>query len=350
MQIRKAAKTATKLRLLVAGVPGSGKTYSALRIGSELAKLAGHRLGLIDTEHASSGLYADEANPDGGVFDFDAIDLSEPDETGTVSYSVERYTKALHAFAAAGYPVLVVDSISHAWNGPGGILEIVDRIGKGMSGWKAATPAHQRFIEALLGYPGHLILTSRTKIEWDLSDTKKPQKVGTALVQREGVEYEVSLVLEMDTRHNAQITKSRIGSLQDRYVEKPGAELARLLHGWATAAERVPTPAELLAEAGLDAAEGWRVEELDAWCAAEGWAAFSARPLDAQRAFVQRLRGGKGREMFLGWLARQGTDTEGARMAEPTPPDAAEDGAEGSTPSPSTTPEQKPARRKGRAA
>jgi hypothetical protein len=222
----KATKEKAKARIALTGPPGSGKTFTALRVATALAD--GGPIALIDTERGSASKYAD-------AFDFDVATLEK-------SHAPETYIKAIRAAAAAGYPVLIVDSLSHEWAGLGGALEMKDRItaesksGNSYVAWGEVTPKHQRFIDAVLSFPGHLIATMRSKtayvLETDDRGRQKPRKVGTAPVQREGVEYEFDVVGELDQDNTLRITKSRCPDLTNRSFEKPGADFADIVDAW----------------------------------------------------------------------------------------------------------------------
>lgn len=201
MQFQKATKKKAKLRLTLDGPAGSGKTYSAL----ELAKKLGGRVAVIDTEHGSAAKYADR-------FEFDSVELPE--------FSLETYLKAIGAAAQAGYDVLIIDSLSHAWTGKGGALEQVDRIGgnnKFTNGWKQVTPLHNRLIDTILSFPGHVICTMRTKTEWVIEQDKNgrsvPRKIGLAPVQREGMEFEFDVVADLSAEGHLTISKTRCPDL-----------------------------------------------------------------------------------------------------------------------------------------
>lgn len=200
---KKATKLQAKLRLTFDGPAGSGKTYSSL----VLAKALGGRVAVIDTEHGSASKYA-------SLFDFDAAELPE--------FSLDTYIKAINAAAAARYDILIIDSLTHAWTGKGGALEQVDRMGgsqgKGFtSGWRTVTPLHTRLIDTMLAFPGHLITTMRTKMEYVLETDSKgrqvPRKVGMAPVQREGMEYEFDVICDLDLAGNVTVGKTRCPEL-----------------------------------------------------------------------------------------------------------------------------------------
>lgn len=234
-----ATKTQAKLRITLDGPAGSGKTYSSLL----LAKVLGGKTALIDTEHGSASKYADR-------FAFDTVSLKE--------FSLDTYLKTIAAAAAAKYEVLIVDSLSHAWTGRGGALEQVDRLGTGGSnnkftnGWKVVTPLQNQLIDAIVAFPGHVICTLRTKMEYiieeDSRGKKVPRKVGMAPVQREGLEYEFDVVADLDISGNVTITKTRCsdlagnaGLLKLADIESVGAKLkAWLMDGVAPSPVVVP--------------------------------------------------------------------------------------------------------------
>lgn len=220
---QKATKRQAKLRLTFDGPAGSGKTFSSL----VLAKGLGGKTALIDTEHGSASKYADR-------FDFDAAELSE--------FSLDTYIKAIGEAAKAGYEVLIIDSLSHAWTGKGGALEEVDRSGganKFASGWKTVTPKHNRLVDTILAYPGHVICTMRTKMQYEVVEDKNgkkvPQKIGMGPIQREGMEYEFDVIAELTVDGALTITKTRCPDLSGsagllRYEDVP--KLAAKLNAW----------------------------------------------------------------------------------------------------------------------
>lgn len=240
MQLRKAERKRQHLRISLAGPAGSGKTFTALRIAHAL----GGPIGVIDTENGSSELYAGAANPDGGAFDFAVVDLAaEPGK-----FSVDNYVRALRAMADAGIRTVVVDSGSHAWAGPGGVLEYVDNVarkaGNKFTAWAEGTPKHNEFLQALLSYPGHLVFTLRSKVEYvqekDDRGRTSVRKVGLAPVQRDGLDYEMTVAGDLDAdTHRLVITKSRCSALADRSFDRPGADVARVLLEWL---EGMPEP------------------------------------------------------------------------------------------------------------
>jgi hypothetical protein len=204
VQIRKARRSATKLRLLLTGPSGSGKTYGALLVAKGLGS---QRTIVIDTEQGSSDLYD-------RLHDFDVIDLVPP-------FTPEAYIEAIDAAEAAGADCIVIDSISHEWNGKGGCLELVDEIarakfkGNTWSAWSELTPRHRAFIDRMLRSSAHIIATGRSKTETAQVDDhgrKKVVKLGMKLESRDGAEYEFTTVLDLvHDGHFAVASKDRTG-------------------------------------------------------------------------------------------------------------------------------------------
>lgn len=230
----KAEKKNLFLRIALAGPSGSGKTYTALTLAE--AMRGSKRIALIDTEYQSASLYADK-------FDFDTNELT--------LFSVENYLAAMKEAAESGeYGVLVIDSLSHAWTGKGGVLERKDAIERtqktpnGYTAWRDATPLQNKLIEAVLTWPGHVIVTMRSKQDYVVTQGANGrtavQKVGMAPVQRNDVEYEFAVMGEMDANHILSISKTRC-SLVDGYSQMPDAELGKTLLKWAQGGAGVPT-------------------------------------------------------------------------------------------------------------
>jgi hypothetical protein len=234
MQFTKAVRKRAKLRLALTGPSGSGKTYGALM----LAKGIGGKIAVIDTEHGSASLYSH-------LVDFDALELAPP-------YSPERYIEAIRAAEKAGYDVIVVDSTTHEWSGSGGCLEINEKTahakfrGNTWSAWNDTTPRHRAFIDAMLQANAHVIATGRSKTETSQVDDgsrKKVVKLGMKTEQRDGFEYEFTVVLDLiHDGHYATASKDRTGLFQGDPAAinaKTGATLREWLE---SGAEAVPEP------------------------------------------------------------------------------------------------------------
>ncbi|MFD7867984.1 AAA family ATPase [Streptomyces sp. NPDC059783] len=239
-QFTQATKEQSKARVALDGPSGSGKTYTALTIASAL----GARVALIDTERGSARKYANE-------FAFDVLELAY--------FSPDDLVEALAAAGAAGYDVVIVDSLSHFWSGSGGMLEQVDHAakkgfgGNSFGGWKEARPMERRMVDALVSYPGHVIVTMRAKTDYVLETNDRgkqvPRKVGMKPEQREGLEYEFDIVGSMDWENTLIVTKSRARELTGAVVRQPGIEFGQQIRAWLEDGTAVEPIEDLISEA-----------------------------------------------------------------------------------------------------
>jgi len=239
MQFTKASRQTAKLKLAVAGPSGSGKTLGALALAHALAPTG--KVALIDTENHSASLYGDK-------YSFDVLDLEPP-------YTSARYLEAMRAAIDAGYDVLIIDSLSHQWNGDGGILPRKEEMDKrpgsnSYTNWATFTKEHTSFVAAILHLPIHVIATLRAKQDYVLETNDKgkqqPKKVGLAPVQREGLEYEFTTVFDVQMDHRATVSKDRTGLFSDELVNLVDSRTGKRLVAWlATAkpADAVPDKA-----------------------------------------------------------------------------------------------------------
>lgn len=230
MEFKKAERKQAKLRLALAGCSGAGKTFSALQI----AKGIGGKIAVIDTERGSASLYS-------GAVDFDVLELTPP-------FTPERFIDAIKIAENAGYNVIIIDSITHEWNGEGGCLELLDSIakakykGNNWSAWSDITPRHTKFINAMLHSKCHVIATMRSKQATAQSEDngrKKIVKLGEKVEQRDGIEYEFTMVLDCDhATHLAIATKNRTPLLKDPTLLS--AETGALLIEWLNSGVEIP--------------------------------------------------------------------------------------------------------------
>lgn len=247
---QKAVRGGIKLRVLIVGKSGAGKTYTALALATHLARaMGGAPIALADSEDDSAKKYAGEPcgchacrGHGAACFEFDKLCLTR--------CSPDDYMDAMAAAAANDYGVLVLDSISHEWEGPGGCLRMVDASQRQSrnkhAAWGPVTQKHQAFLSAVRRWPGHLIATCRAK-EKHSSEGGKVVSLGVLPVQREGIEYEFDVVVFLDGAR-ASVVKTRASKLEGWLGDRPGLDLARVLHEWAE---------------GADAAEVARARESD---------------------------------------------------------------------------------------
>jgi hypothetical protein len=228
MELRRATRKKAKIRLGLSAVSGGGKTFSAILIAKglcgDLSKVA-----IIDTENGSADLYAH-------LGEFNVLPLTPP-------FSPERYVEAIKSCEKAGMDVIIIDSITHEWDGKGGCLEIVDSLGGKYQDWAKVTPRHQAFIEAILHSACHVITTVRRKQDYEMTKDNngkiKVEKGGLKEITREGFEYELTANLELDQRHNATASKDRTGLFMGKPAFVPSEATGALIAAWCDAGEVV---------------------------------------------------------------------------------------------------------------
>ena len=223
MTLRKATRQKAKIRLGLSAVSGGGKTMSALLIAKGLAGGDLSKVALIDTENGSGDLYSH-------LGEYNVLPLEAP-------YTPENYAKAIRTCEDAGMEIIIIDSITHEWDGKGGILEIHSAMtGSSFTNWALLTPRHQKFIDAILSSKCHVITTVRRKQDYELVMNDKgklePKKVGLKEVTREGFDYELTCNLNLDTNHMATALKDRTGLFMDMPEFKPTEETGKLLLDW----------------------------------------------------------------------------------------------------------------------
>jgi len=202
--LRKAERKQAKIRMGIFGPSGSGKTYSALLAAKGIAG-DWNKIAIIDTENGSADLYSH-------LGEFNVLTM----EAGTEGYTPERYIEAIKAIEDAGIEVIIIDSISHEWEGKGGCLEINDKIaatqfkGNTWAAWSKTGPRHQKFLDAIVTSKCHVITCGRSKTDTIQTEDRKVKKVGMKEITREGFEYEVTLSFNLDRDgHYATATKDR---------------------------------------------------------------------------------------------------------------------------------------------
>jgi len=221
---RKAEKKRVKLKMAVQGPSGSGKTWGALSLAKNLWPES--KICLIDTENESASLYADS-------FEFDTIPLHPP-------FHTDSYIAAINAAVKGGYDVVIIDTITHQWDGDGGILrrkeEMDRRGGNSFTNFATFTPEHERFKNAILQSPIHVIATMRSKQEYALQANDKgkqtPVKIGMAPIQRDGMDYEFTIAFDVQANHYATASKDRTSLFIDKTVNLADPSTAEALRSW----------------------------------------------------------------------------------------------------------------------
>lgn len=198
MQLRKSERKQAKMKLALQGPSGSGKTFTAIKLSLGLCEGDLSKVAIIDSENGSSDLYSHLGN-------YNILPL-EP------LYSPERYIEAIEACERAGMKVIIIDSISHCWEY---LLDVHANIpGNSYTAWAKITPRQKAFIDKILQSPTHIICTMRSKQDYVLSEKNGkmvPEKVGLKAQQRDGVEYEFTIVFDLDMKHYCSASKDRTG-------------------------------------------------------------------------------------------------------------------------------------------
>lgn len=232
MGFKKATKRGQKARIAIFGPSGAGKTFSALSIATGL----GDKIAVIDTERGTASKYSDR-------FNFDVVDL----ETRTI----DKYIEFIREADKAEYDVLIIDSLSHAWQE---LLMQIEKLAKAkyngntFRAWGEGTPEQHRLLDTILTSNCHIIATMRSKTEYatetDDRGKVRPVKLGLAPEQGKNIEYEFDILMEMNQEHYAFISKDRSGKFQDKSLERPGKEFGKELALWLSDAEPIVKSAQ----------------------------------------------------------------------------------------------------------
>ena len=218
MQLQKATRRRAKIKMALQGPSGSGKTFSSLQIAYGLCG-DWSKIAVVDTEQGSAHLYSHL-----GVFGI--IELSD-------TFSPERYTEAIDTCVKAGMEVIILDSVTHEWEY---LLDYHASLpGNSFTNWSKVTPRHNAFVQKILSSPCHIICTVRTKTDYVMTEKngkQVPEKVGLKSVQRDGLDYEMTLVFDLDIKNNATASKDRTGLFHGKPEQKLSVETGKLIADW----------------------------------------------------------------------------------------------------------------------
>ncbi len=219
MQLQKASRKKASIKMSLQGPSGSGKTYSSLLLGYGLTN-NWSKIAVIDSENHSSELYSHLGS-------YNVLQLSAP-------YTPEKYIQAIEACGQAGMQVIIIDSISHEWEY---ILEAHALLpgNNSFTNWQKIGLRHKVFIQAILNSKSHVIATTRTKQDYvlnNLNGKMVPEKVGLKAVQREGLDYEFTLVFDLNMKNSATASKDRTGLFFGQPEQKLSIETGRSIYNW----------------------------------------------------------------------------------------------------------------------
>ena len=202
MELRQSSKKQAKIKLALAACSGAGKTMSSLLLAYGMTN-DWSKIAIIDTENGSADLYAHLGN-------YNVLVLNNP-------YTPENYIRAIEVCEQAGMEVIIIDSISHCWEY---LLEIHSQMqGNSFTNWGKITPRQTAFVQKILTSKCHIISTMRTKVDYVLNEKNGkmiPEKAGLKTVMRDGIDYEFTIVLDIDMKHNAKASKDRTGLFMDK--------------------------------------------------------------------------------------------------------------------------------------
>ena len=219
MKIRRSERKQAKIKLALQGSSGSGKTYSSLLLGKGLTGGDFTKIAIIDTENKSADLYAHLGS-------YNVVSMESP-------YSPERYIEAIELCEKAGMEVIVLDSISHCWDY---LLEVHSNMpGNSFANWGKITPRQNTFINKILSSETHIISTMRVKQDYVLNQKNGkmvPEKVGLKAIQRNDLDYEFTIVFDIDIAHSAKATKDRTGLFVNMPGFKIGPSTGKKIREW----------------------------------------------------------------------------------------------------------------------
>ena len=232
MKLQTASRKRSKMKMSCSGPSGSGKTMSSLLVAYGLCS-NWSKIAVIDTENHSAELYAHLGN-------YNVLPLTAP-------YTPEKYSEAIDVCTDAGMEVIIIDSLTHEWEY---LLDYHSSLqGNSFTNWSKVTPRHNDFVQKILQCPSHVIATMRTKQDYVLSEKNGkmvPEKVGLKTVQRDGMDYEFTLVFDLDIKNNATASKDRTGLFSGKPEQKLSIQTGKLIQDWCNAGADVTTDDLLL--------------------------------------------------------------------------------------------------------
>lgn len=203
MQLRKSERRKAKIKMALQAPSGAGKTMSAILLAQGLTDGDLSKVAVIDTENGSADLYAH-------LGEYNVISLKPP-------FTPQQYIQAIEVCEKAGMEVIIIDSISHNWDY---LLDYHSSLaGNSFTNWAKIKPLEKMFIDKILQADAHVIATMRTKQDYVLNQRDGkfiPEKVGLKAVQRDGIDFEFTLVLDIDIKHFAVSSKDRTGLFMDK--------------------------------------------------------------------------------------------------------------------------------------
>ena len=225
MELKQSERKNSKIKLAMLGSSGSGKTYSALLVAYGITN-DWNKICIIDTENGSANLYAH-------LGAYKVLSLDTP-------FSPERYIQAINTCEQSGIEVIIIDSISHCWENL--LASHAAMLGNSFVNWNKITPRYNSFIQKILQTNCHFICTMRTKQDYNLIEKNgkmTPEKAGIKAIMREGIDYEFTIVMNMDLNHKAKVTKDRTTVFNGQSEFIPSFETGKIILDWCNGESKI---------------------------------------------------------------------------------------------------------------
>lgn len=318
IQFKKVQREGARLVIGLAGVSGSGKTFTALQLAYGLAKRNAEKIFFVDSENRRGSLYADSLPQP-----FNIGDLNAP-------FSPARYIEAIKAASDAGAEVLIIDSISHAWEGMGGAQDIANNTNSRMANWKLAKAEWKKMMDAILQSPCHVILCIRAREKTDFTNPREPKQLGLQPIIEANAPFEMTasfMMHEMGKRQDILKLPSELSAIftGNGYI---GQDHGVKLRSWVDGAKQLDPAVEhhrglinMSTEGGMDSLKAqWAATPADIQKALGK--AFLDSAKASAKAFDDQRNAGTANEddaiRGLNALASAGQQTQGAAQ-EPEP-------------------------------
>lgn len=218
MKLEKASRKKAKIKMALQGPSGSGKTYSSLLVAYGLCN-DWSNIAVVDSENHSADLYAH-------IGSYNVLSLTAP-------FTPEKYIQAIEVCEKAGMEVIIIDSVTHEWEN---LIDYHSSLqGNSFTNWAKVTPRHNDFVQKILQSSCHVICTIRTKQDYVLNEKNGkivPEKVGLKSVQRENLDYELTLVFDLDMKNHSVASKDRSGLFFGKPEQKLSIQTGQLIHDW----------------------------------------------------------------------------------------------------------------------
>jgi hypothetical protein len=218
MQLQKASRKKAKIKMGLQGPSGSGKTYSSLLIAYGLCN-DWSKIAVIDSENHSSELYSN-------LGAYNVLQITAP-------FTPEKYIEAIQLCEKADMEVIIIDSITHEWEY---IIEFHASLGgNSFTNWHKIGLRHKEFINAMLKSKANIIATTRTKQDYVLNEKNGrmvPEKVGLKSIQRDGLEYEFTLVFDINMKNMASASKDRTNLFCNKQETQLSVDTGKMIQQW----------------------------------------------------------------------------------------------------------------------